>query len=287
MLLVNAKENLYFALLQNCLLYILRYASTYEIVMVEISLFYFFRYRREGSVEKEDRISSVQEGSGSGDEIEQAQRLAESLALNNIQIGTKSANAKTAAATKRGFLPPTAMHDDTSMFNEKRNKITRPPKASKQSKKRNKVSKRSSEKKSEISTTASSTSSKNDTSAEVKKASVSSSSSSSSRPEEQKNDADFVDPAISKDFIAKYSVEPKLNMRVRCKVPGKESPMKGSLKYLGRISNLPKRSNVVVAGLQLEHEEDLGTDGTFLGKRYFTAPTKRGYFVPMKNCTPM
>ena len=87
--------------------------------------------------------------------------------------------------------------------------------------------------------------------------------------------------------MAKYSVQPRPDMRVRCKVPGKESPMKGSLKYLGRISNLPKRSNVVVAGIQLEHEEDLGTDGTFLGKRYFTAPNKHGYFVPMKNCTPM
>jgi len=243
-----------------------------------------FVYRREGSVEKEDRISSIQEGSGSGDEIEQAQRLAESLALNNIQLASsgKSSNAKTAAATKRGFLPPTAMHDDGSLFNEKRNKITRPPKS--KQKKRNKVSKRSSEKKSETSITASSTSIKNDTTAEIKKSSESSGSNSHS---EQSNDAEFVDPAIAKDFIAKYSVDPKPNMRVRCKVPGKESPMKGSLKYLGRISNLPKRSNVVVAGLQLEHEEDLGTDGTFLGKRYFTAPNKRGYFVPMKNCTPM
>ena len=60
--------------------------------------------------------------------------------------------------------------------------------------------------------------------------------------------------------------------------------MRGTLQYLGHIDNLPKRSNIVVAGLQLEAKEELATDGSFLGKRYFTAPTKQGYFVPFKNC---
>ena len=194
-------------------------------------------------------------------------------------------------ATKRGFLPP-VIHDDGSLFNEKRNKISHPQKStsSKLSKKRNKInsinsngnsnnnnkkSEKTAEKKSETELNASSTTPKNNSTAEA------------TGTKKSEDTSDFVDPAIAKDFIAKYSVQPRPDMRVRCKVPGKESPMKGSLKYLGRISNLPKRSNVVVAGIQLEHEEDLGTDGTFLGKRYFTAPNKHGYFVPMKNCTPM
>jgi len=252
---------------------------------------------REGANTKDEHISATSEGSGSGDEAEQAQRLAESLALNNVQLMSSSslkASAKPSAsmATKRGFLPP-VIHDDGSLFNEKRNKISHPQKSSstsKLNKKRNKVnsinsngnnnnnnkkSEKTAEKKSETELNASSTTPKNDSTAEA------------TSTKKSEDTSDFVDPAIAKDFIAKYSVQPRPDMRVRCKVPGKESPMKGSLKYLGRISNLPKRSNVVVAGIQLEHEEDLGTDGTFLGKRYFTAPNKHGYFVPMKNCTPM
>jgi len=229
---------------------------------------------REGSVEKEDHISSISEGSGSGDEVEQAQRLAESLALNSVQLPTGKLTGKAVTASKRGFLPP---HDDASLFNEKRNKIARPSKS--KSKKRSKISKKSTEKKSDLSANESTNSPKNDSTVEAPN--------KKSDEPTTKGDSEFVDPAIAKDFISKYSVDPKPNMRVRCKVPGKESLMKGSLKYLGRISNLPKRSNVVVAGIQLDHEEDLGTDGTFLGKRYFTAQNKHGYFVPMKNCTPM
>ena len=193
---------------------------------------------------------------------------------------------------KRGFLPP-AVHDDGSLFNEKRNKITRPAKSSKSYKKRSKINnngnnnnskKSTTEKKGDADVNASANSPKNDSNAEASSISKKSESKPSTSSDAT---SDFVEPAIAKDFIAKYSVQPRPDMRVRCKVPGKESPMKGSLKYLGRISNLPKRSNVVVAGIQLEREEDLGTDGTFLGKRYFTAPNKHGYFVPMKNCTPM
>lgn len=28
------------------------------------------------------------------------------------------------------------------------------------------------------------------------------------------------------------------------------------------------------------------TDGTFLGKRYFTCPSRRGFFVHVHNCSP-
>lgn len=197
------------------------------------------------------------ESSGSGeDDVEQAQQLAESLALNNIQP------MKT--FSKREFLAP--RHDDSSYFNEKRAKINKPKKSSKSGKK--KVSKKS------VKKTSTSTLNLNATGNLSKKDEVVNST------------ENFAESAVAKDFISKFNVSPKSGMHMKCKIPGKNTLMKGSLKYIGHISNLPKRSNVIVAGLELEHEEDLGTDGSFLGKRYFEAPPKRGYFVPVKNCSP-
>ena len=218
--------------------------------------------------------------------------MAESLALNNVQLMSPGSKASVKPSmAKRGFLPPVIGHDDASLFNEKRNKIAHPARAKHESKKRNKINsnkqKLSSEKKSDSDVSANVNSQKvnSSTDASAKKSEKPDSPSSTTSSTEEKTE--FVEPAIAKDFVSKYSVQPRADMKVKCKVPGKESALKGTLKYLGRISNLPKRSNVVVAGIQLEHEEDLGTDGTFLGKRYFTTPNKRGYFVPMKNCTPM
>ena len=94
------------------------------------------------------------------------------------------------------------------------------------------------------------------------------------------------DPAVIKAVTDMFHMPPSLGMHVKCKVPGKADQLKGSLRYMGHITNLPKRNNVIVAGLELDHEEELGTDGTFLGKRYFIATPKTGYFVPVKNCSP-
>ena len=96
-----------------------------------------------------------------------------------------------------------------------------------------------------------------------------------------------IDDAVSKFVEERFHVKPNFGMHIRCKVPGKSERLKGTLEFLGHITNLPKRNNVIVAGLQLDVDEDLGTDGTFLGRRYFTAPPKRGYFVPFKNCIPV
>ena len=35
-----------------------------------------------------------------------------------------------------------------------------------------------------------------------------------------------------------------------------------------------------------EEEMDACTDGTFMGKRYFTCPNRRGFFVHLHNCFP-
>lgn len=96
-----------------------------------------------------------------------------------------------------------------------------------------------------------------------------------------------IDDAVATSVQERIHLKPTFGMHIRCKIPGKSDKLKGTLEFLGHIKNLPKRSSVVVAGLQLDTEEDLGTDGTFLGKRYFVAPAKRGYFVPFKNCVPV
>ena len=93
-----------------------------------------------------------------------------------------------------------------------------------------------------------------------------------------------IDDALVRAVEDRFHFKPSIGMSLKCKVTGKSYPFNGTLEFLGRVTNLPKRSNIVVAGLKLDLEEDLGTDGSFLGKRYFSAPPKRGYFVPFKNC---
>ena len=93
-----------------------------------------------------------------------------------------------------------------------------------------------------------------------------------------------IDQGLVRAVNDKFHFKPFIGMPLQCNVSGKSTQMRGTLQYLGHIQNLPKRSNIVVAGLELEQTEDLATDGSFLGKRYFTAPAKRGYFVPFKNC---
>lgn len=94
-----------------------------------------------------------------------------------------------------------------------------------------------------------------------------------------------IDNALVEAINDKFHFKPSIGMSIGCKVNGKASPLRGTLQYLGHINDLPvNKRNIVVAGLKLEDDEDLATDGTFLGKKYFNAPQKRGYFVPFKNC---
>lgn len=60
--------------------------------------------------------------------------------------------------------------------------------------------------------------------------------------------------------------------------------MKGVLKWVGHLPTLPKTKDNIVAGIELIKQDKLGTDGSFMGKRYFTATSKRGYFVRYKDC---
>ena len=96
--------------------------------------------------------------------------------------------------------------------------------------------------------------------------------------------------AIDEDIIKRvendYRIKPKLGMYLRCDIPGNTGIIEGMMRYLGIIRNLPNRRYDIIAGLQLDSASDRGTDGTFLGRRYFTTLPKRGYFVPFKYCAP-
>lgn len=94
----------------------------------------------------------------------------------------------------------------------------------------------------------------------------------------------LIKPAIMKYAIDQFKMRPSIGMKLRCQIPRKTVPLNGTLQFLGHIPNLPKRSDLLVAGLKVETPEDLATDGTFFGKRYFTTPPKQAYFLPFKSC---
>ena len=96
----------------------------------------------------------------------------------------------------------------------------------------------------------------------------------------------LIDSVAAGVIQERYHFHPVADMVLRCTLNGKSEPLIGGLKYLGHLNSLPAKRNTIVAGIQLQVPEELGTDGTFLGKRYFYAPPKRAYFVPVKNCVP-
>ncbi|XP_028403606.1 carboxypeptidase D-like [Dendronephthya gigantea] len=75
-----------------------------------------------------------------------------------------------------------------------------------------------------------------------------------------------------------------IGKRVVCHVRGKAGILKGVLKWIGYLPTLPKNKDNIVAGIRLDKKDKLGTDGSFMGKRYFTAAPKHGYFVRYKDC---
>lgn len=75
-----------------------------------------------------------------------------------------------------------------------------------------------------------------------------------------------------------------IGAKVVCHIRGKTTSLKGVLKWVGYLPTLPKTNTNIVAGIELIKEDKLGTDGSFMGKRYFTASPKRGYFVRYKDC---
>ncbi|XP_069044767.1 ubiquitin carboxyl-terminal hydrolase CYLD [Lepisosteus oculatus] len=61
-----------------------------------------------------------------------------------------------------------------------------------------------------------------------------------------------------------------------------DPPMYGVIRWIGEISGISD----TVAGLELDEEVTAGTDGSYLGERYFRCAANRGLFVKLKNCRP-
>ncbi|XP_066579035.1 ubiquitin carboxyl-terminal hydrolase CYLD [Amia ocellicauda] len=59
-----------------------------------------------------------------------------------------------------------------------------------------------------------------------------------------------------------------------------EPPLYGVIRWLGEIRGIADR----VAGLELDEELAAGTDGSYLGQRYFYCPPNKGLFVKLRNC---
>ena len=91
-----------------------------------------------------------------------------------------------------------------------------------------------------------------------------------------------IDAELAKQTEKEFRITPSVGMKLRCALPKKQ--LDGTLQFLGYIPNLPKRNHLLVAGLEIDGPEDLATDGTFFGKRYFETPPKRAYFLPFRSC---
>ena len=85
-------------------------------------------------------------------------------------------------------------------------------------------------------------------------------------------------------FLKRRNNNSFIGSKVVCHVRGKSESLKGILKWLGHLPTLPKSRENVVAGIAITTPDKLGTDGTFMGKKYFQASPKHGYFVKYKDC---
>ncbi|XP_021004113.1 ubiquitin carboxyl-terminal hydrolase CYLD isoform X2 [Parasteatoda tepidariorum] len=59
------------------------------------------------------------------------------------------------------------------------------------------------------------------------------------------------------------------------------SPCYGVIRWIGEI---PEARGKLVAGIEMEEESSSCTDGTFNGKRYFTCPPRKAFFVRLTHC---
>lgn len=227
----------------------------------------FFIIRREGTTTDQDTVAKddIARDVGSGNEAEiseasQALKLAENLALNPFTLNQQNSkredvkyqNEKLTGREGEGKSAESQNH-------EKRTIIPYPDGEKIISNIRNKLNRNNIE--------VSVKYGDREVSSEVKKRNLD------------------IDDQVLKRVQDDFLLTPKLGMFVKCNIPGNRKTFDGTLRYLGTVNNLPNRSLDIIAGLQLHEDNDLGTDGTFLGKQYFTTEPKRGYFVPFKYCT--
>ena len=102
--------------------------------------------------------------------------------------------------------------------------------------------------------------------------------------EETQHDSTSPKPSPNKLTTSLKEKNSEIGKQVICHVRGKAGSLKGVLKWVGHLPTLPKTKDNIVAGIELIKKDKLGTDGSFMGKRYFTSVPKHGYFVRYKDC---
>lgn len=75
-----------------------------------------------------------------------------------------------------------------------------------------------------------------------------------------------------------------LNSKVECKIAKQKKPKRGVLKWVGYLPNFPHK---LIAGVELDTYDNLGTNGSYQSKRYFITKPGRGYFFQLKQCRKM
>lgn len=79
-----------------------------------------------------------------------------------------------------------------------------------------------------------------------------------------------------------YNNQFQLGTMVEVRING--SPMYGLVRCKGKIPD--KLGDEDIVGLELEEHIQQGTDGTFLGQRYYYCPVGRSFFVKVSNLKP-
>ncbi|KAM9833034.1 ubiquitin carboxyl-terminal hydrolase CYLD isoform 1-T1 [Syngnathus typhle] len=87
-------------------------------------------------------------------------------------------------------------------------------------------------------------------------------------------------PPISPDVDREEAVDDREVLEVGSMVEVNDPPLYGVIRWIGRIEGVYE----VVAGIELEQEVSAGSDGTYLGERYFRCPPNKGLFVKLLNC---
>ncbi|GFO20654.1 ubiquitin carboxyl-terminal hydrolase cyld [Plakobranchus ocellatus] len=75
--------------------------------------------------------------------------------------------------------------------------------------------------------------------------------------------------------------DPDLGVGSLVQVQLKE-PLYGIIRWIGYPPDQPEKKT---AGLEMEEELSAGTDGVYIGTRYFTCPPKKGLFIPLHRCS--
>ena len=99
-----------------------------------------------------------------------------------------------------------------------------------------------------------------------------------------KNQSTTPNPSPRKSTTPPKQKNSVIGTKLNCHVRGKTGNLEGVLKWIGYLPTLPKTKDNIVAGIELVKKNKLGTDGSFMGKKYFTAAPKHGYFVRYKDC---